>query len=159
MELYNLAEHCDYGNLKSEMIRDRLVVGIQDDALSQRLQLDPNLTLDKAKKLVRQREAVQEQQQVLKGAPSSDLEELQRGYHRAANDTRRPQQQQSPKQFKQRQSEGKSCFRCGKGQHSREKCPAKDAICHRCHKKGHYGAYWLSKVDEVVSTIVPPVVV
>ena len=60
------------------------------------------------------------------------------------------EQQQSPKQFKLRQSEGKSCFCCGKGQYSRKKCPAKDAICHRCHKKGHYGAYCLSKVDEVV---------
>ena len=80
VELYYLAEHCDYGTLKSEIIRDRLVVGIQDDALSQRLHLDPNLTLDKAKKLIRQRKVVQEQQQVLKGKPSSDLDELQRGY-------------------------------------------------------------------------------
>ena len=28
VELYNLVEHCNYGDLKSEMIRDRLVVGI-----------------------------------------------------------------------------------------------------------------------------------
>ena len=29
MELYTLAEHCNYGALTEEMIRDRLVVGIQ----------------------------------------------------------------------------------------------------------------------------------
>ncbi len=44
------------------MIRDRLVVGICDNALSKRLQLDAALTLDKAKKTVkktvRQQEAV-----------------------------------------------------------------------------------------------------
>ena len=34
MELYRLAENCDYGPLKDEMIRDRLVVGIRDGALS-----------------------------------------------------------------------------------------------------------------------------
>jgi hypothetical protein len=34
MALYDLAENCEYGDLKAEMIRDRLVVGIQDDALS-----------------------------------------------------------------------------------------------------------------------------
>ena len=45
------------------MIRDRLVVGIQDLALSECLQLDPDLMLEKAKTLVRQREAVKEQQQ------------------------------------------------------------------------------------------------
>ena len=40
LELYNLAEHCNCGDLKSEMIRDHHVVGIQDLALSERLQLD-----------------------------------------------------------------------------------------------------------------------
>ena len=44
--LYQLAENCNYGELKSEMIRDRLVVGIRDDNLSQQLQMDPEMTLD-----------------------------------------------------------------------------------------------------------------
>ena len=48
MELYSLADSCEYSNLKDEMIHDRLVVGIHDDVLSQQLQLDPELTLDKA---------------------------------------------------------------------------------------------------------------
>ena len=48
------------------MIRDRLVVGIRDTSLSGRLQIDPELTLEKAKKTVRQKEAVTEQQ-LLKG--------------------------------------------------------------------------------------------
>ena len=48
MVLYELAENCDYGALKDEMIRDRLVVSIRDISLSERLQLDPALTLDKA---------------------------------------------------------------------------------------------------------------
>ena len=58
--LYQLVEHCEYGDLRDEMIRDRIVVGIQDSALSERLQMDPDLTLEKAKKLVCQREAVHE---------------------------------------------------------------------------------------------------
>ena len=65
MELYKLAEDCEYGTMKEEMIRDRLVVGIRDTVLSERLQLDPKLTLESAKKAVRQREAVKEQQQTL----------------------------------------------------------------------------------------------
>eukprot|EP00731_Ephydatia_muelleri_P021134 Em0013g861a len=65
MELYKLTENCDYGALQAEMIRDR-IVGIRDEALSKRLQLDPDLTLEKANKIVRQQEVVQEQQQVLK---------------------------------------------------------------------------------------------
>ena len=44
------------------MIRDQLVIGIQDSRLSERLQMDPDLTLEKAKKLIRQSEAVDEHQ-------------------------------------------------------------------------------------------------
>ena len=68
--LYHLAEHCEYGELRNEMIRDHIVVGIWDSVLSERLQLDPELTLEKAKILVRQREAVHEQQQFLSRKPN-----------------------------------------------------------------------------------------
>ena len=47
--LYDLAEFCEYGTLKGEMIRDRLVVGILDQALSEKMQTDPDLSLEKAK--------------------------------------------------------------------------------------------------------------
>ena len=77
MELYTLADNCNYGDLRDEMIRDRLVVGIRDAALSRQLQLDAELTLEKAKTKVRQREAVAEQQKVLKlNTPSAGLEEV-----------------------------------------------------------------------------------
>ena len=33
LELYRLADSCEYGNLKDEMIGNRLVVGIRDDFL------------------------------------------------------------------------------------------------------------------------------
>ena len=45
MEFYKLVENCEYGTMKSEMIRDRLVVGIRDTALSEQLQIDAYLTL------------------------------------------------------------------------------------------------------------------
>ena len=64
--LYNFIEHCEYGTLKEEMIRDQIVVCIRDSSLSERLQMDESLTLEKAKKLVRQRETVKEQRPFLK---------------------------------------------------------------------------------------------
>ena len=45
--VYALAEHCGYGDLWDELIRDRLVVGICDSKLSEQLQLDADLTLNK----------------------------------------------------------------------------------------------------------------
>ena len=42
------------------MLRDRLVVGIRDLSLSEKLQTDPMLTLEKAKTLIRQKVAVKD---------------------------------------------------------------------------------------------------
>ena len=56
--LYELAEHCGYGNLHNEMTQDRIVVGIRNSALSEKLQLDSKLTLESAVAQVRQSEVV-----------------------------------------------------------------------------------------------------
>ena len=64
--LHALAEHCDYGTLKDEMIRDRIVVGLQDSKLSEKLQLDSELSLAKAINHARQSEAVKKQQALLR---------------------------------------------------------------------------------------------
>ena len=58
--LYSLVQTCNYGALKEEMLPDRLEVGIADLGISEILQLDPDLTLEKAKKIVRQKKAVSE---------------------------------------------------------------------------------------------------
>ena len=93
MVLFGLAESCDYGEFKDQMIRDRLVVGIKDSGLSERLQMDPKLTVEKAMKMIQQKEAVHEQ--------------------RIALDSVRAKKQQSNKFIKP--SFNNTCGRCGKG--------------------------------------------
>jgi len=39
-DLHRLAEYCEYGTLREELIRDRLVVGVSDRRLSEKLQLE-----------------------------------------------------------------------------------------------------------------------
>ena len=65
-------ENCQYGELAQEMIRNRLVVGISDKALSEQLCMDGELTLEKAKTMIRQHEAVHEQRGMLQsnGSPN-----------------------------------------------------------------------------------------
>ncbi|XP_067040983.1 uncharacterized protein [Acropora muricata] len=48
--LFTLAETCQFRTLKEELIRDRIVVGIRNAVLSQKLMQDDTLTLDKAVK-------------------------------------------------------------------------------------------------------------
>ena len=142
MELYKLADNCNYGDRRDEMIRDRLVVGIRDASLSQNLQFDAELTLDKAKKRIRQQEAVGEQQRELNttAAERADIENIHSLSRRRQRDTTR---RDTPPR--------RTCIRCGGDLHPRERCPAKDATCHHCRKKGHYSAQCLTKrqVSEV----------
>ena len=150
-ELYTLAENCNYGAMKDEMIRDRLVVGIRDSTLSQQLQLDADLTLEKAKTKTRQREAVGEQQKTLSATgttSSTNLDQLH--FRRRQFSGKRPAQRHGDLRGKTKDAtQQKTCTRCGKGSHPREKCPAKDATCHRCSKKGHYGAQCLTKRKQI----------
>ena len=134
------------------MIRDRLVVGIRDTALSKRLQLDAELTLEKAKKSIRQRKTVKEQQTVLDGMNDANIDamhnsrvwggqrECQLGV--AQHRSNRPPLKQNEKQ---QSSSPKRCTCCGKEPHMRSKCLAKDAVCHKCQKKGHYSSLCCSK--------------
>lgn len=130
------------------MIRDRIVVGIRDTALSQKLQLDPDLTLEKAKTQVRQREAVQEHQQQMKGGfkTSSPVDAVPvRRYQQREQRNKTTKTYQHARSDRPGQSTSDKCPRCGKGSHPRQQCPARDAICHSCKKKGHYSACCLSK--------------
>ena len=139
-ELYTLADNCNYGDLRDEMIRDRLVVGIKNAALSQQLQLDAELTLDKAKTKIRQREAVVEQQKELKtpGGNSADIEHFhsRRRPMPADSRQRRPGHSRGDRNSQARDAPAsKPCTRCGRNAHPREQCPARDAVCHAATRK------------------------
>ena len=72
-DLYCLAQYCEFGVLKEELIRDRIVVGLADKKLSEHLQLKSNLTLEDAIAKARQSEAVKKQQGILQGNKSEPL--------------------------------------------------------------------------------------
>ncbi len=128
--LYSLAEHCGYGTLRDELLRDRIVVGIRDLRLSEKLQLDSNLTLEKAVNSVRQSESIKKQQPLLhtdvKVAQAAGVDEIKRKKGRKSQNSR----------YKQKQPP--SCTRCGRPQHSKSDCPAIKSACRKCKKIGHW---------------------
>ena len=70
--MYELSEHADFADREST-IRDRLVLGLLDQELSEKLQLESELTLTKATQLARQSELVKVQIREQRGlAHSSD---------------------------------------------------------------------------------------
>ncbi len=122
-ELYNLIDFCEYGNLKDEMLRDRLVVGIRDVGLSEKMQTDPRLTLESAKTLIRQKEAAKEHRKELHEDSAHSLHRVHAGKKQYNSRKSSPQYSRTDK-----------CTRCGRRRHSPgERCPATGAICHNCY--------------------------
>lgn len=137
--LYELSEHCDFGTTREEHIRDRIVVGILDKTLSQRLQLIPSLTLDKTVQEVRQSEEVKAQvdQQGERACAIQEVAQRHSSGGGARTKWRRPQRDKP--RDRDGDSEHRKCGRCGKTQHSQQdKCPARKSTCNRCGKSGHW---------------------
>ena len=147
-DLYCLAKHCNYGTLHDEMIRDRIIVGLLDSRLSEKLQLDADLTLEKAVNSARQSELVKKQQSVVRGAEGQTsqpitVEAVNKNHQRREKTQKQGQKKQNPStpSRSSQNQEPASCGRCGRSPaHSRFQCPAKEATCLNCKKKGHYQA-------------------
>ena len=60
-----MADNCKFGNMKDDMICDH-IIGIHNHQLLEWLQMETELTLAKAEKLIQQKAAVTQQQQSLK---------------------------------------------------------------------------------------------
>lgn len=155
-DLYALAEHCSYEELHDQTIRDRLVVGLRSAALSEKLQLDPYLTLEKAVTLSRQTEAIKLQQPLIRGEgavkPDLPVEAVHHGKPKQYKGRETGASRKRQLNITQGQPQAATCSRCGSSsKHDRAHCPAKDAVCRKCQKRGHYQRVCRSqaKVDVV----------
>lgn len=104
-DLYCLAEYCEFGTLRDDLIRDRIVVGIKDKKLSEQLQLDSKLTLEKAITKTRQSETVKRQQTFLletkSEPPPANGDRLSRGKGKdSKDDMKKPKKPTRPKDGK-----------------------------------------------------------
>ena len=112
------------------------MVGLRDNRVSEKLQLDPDLALKRALTQTRQHEGVKLQQSVIRGQKSESVDTVKLKRDRKAST---------------KHSSLQKCKRCGGNNHPKDKCPAKDSICHKCSVKGHWVKFCLSKpkINEV----------
>ena len=124
-----MVEHCQFNDINDELICDRLGVGLRDTRLAERLQLEPELTLEKAVNQPRQSEAVKKQQVLLTDDQSSHgVKETVDAVHNSK--FYRKKEQQKRKDQVHTATPNATCQRCGKSpSHARNSFPAKGAVC------------------------------
>ena len=142
-DLYCLSEHCEFGALQEELIRDRIVVGLQDVKLSEKLQMDSGLTLQSDINKARQNELVKRQQEIPRCGVSPATPEIDEVNEAKGKRDRRPRDSQYKKLTK--------CIHCGSTSenHLHLKCPVRDATCMKCNKRGHFAKVCLSTPKKV----------
>ena len=134
-ELQSLVKTCDYGD-PEDQVRDRFVAGLCDRTVKQKLQLNADLTLNKAVIMARQHEQVAEQL-------AQQLAQTQMGP--GVNEARvrrrsKPQQKPfSPAPSASAKTSSK-CSRCGYETHKSGRCPASGKTCVKCKKIGHFAS-------------------
>jgi len=127
-------QNTEIGASRDENIHDRIAAGILDKELSRNLQLMADLTLTLTMQTIRPSEEVAAQVS-LQGDTVGSVQEVR---YKRKNNWKPQQQQGKSKDRKWGLSENK-CGKCGKAQQSSdERCPAKKATCHNCHKMGHW---------------------
>ncbi|KAL1472741.1 hypothetical protein MTO96_022794 [Rhipicephalus appendiculatus] len=116
------------------MLRDRIVAGINDEAMQRRLLESPDLTLDTAKKTVIAMEAANKDSRALSTAMPMTVA--------PTNAVSRDTGKQKHKPV--------SCFRCG-GEHLAAQCRHASSVCHKCRSKGHLARVCKGKAVTVTS--------
>ena len=72
-ELRSLSEYCNFGATLDDMVRDRLVCGVNDNAIQKRLLAEPSLTYQKAVELALSIETAAQSMRELRSKPETGL--------------------------------------------------------------------------------------
>lgn len=110
--------NCEFGALADELLRDKIVIGISDMGLRQKLLAEENLGLTKTINICKAFEQAQKQVQMMNNMiEDSGINIIKKEKYVNQNTS--------------------NCTRCGR-QHDKNKCPAFNEICNTCSIRGHF---------------------
>ncbi|CAL1289586.1 unnamed protein product, partial [Larinioides sclopetarius] len=130
--LKTLASSCEFGEQEESLIRDRVVLGIRDSGLQERLLRETELTLQKAAEFVRTTEISKKHLQSINGSSAIAVDVVRQG--KTANMKDKNFRTVKKTNFKTEQYD---CLKCGK-KHRRAECPAYGKTCLLCKQKNHF---------------------
>ena len=139
-----LAEGCDFDTITpDEMLRDRLIFGIRDSKVRERLLRESKLSLAKTDEIHRAAESMQTHMKIvgdLTEPEANKVDQERMPNWRKSEKTTRKRQQQGPGR------RGKECEKCGyQHQENSESCPSIGQECLKCGKRNHFASRCKSK--------------
>ena len=128
------------------MLRDRLVVGINDENIQKRLLSEKDLQFEKARDMaIGMESAAKNARDIAKTinietstsqiSPTSNVHNITKSKQNYKTKGKLFNKSAQPTQTPTKRT--KRCYRCNGTDHDQQRCKFKDAICHYCHKKGH----------------------
>ena len=130
-ELKSIGGLCRFQDTLPDMLRDRLVCGVNDGRIQRALLQEHNLTFERALEIAQSIEAAANDMQRLKIQPSQD-QIVHRVYSKQTPTT----------------SSTTPCYRCGSSDHQQTVCRFRSATCRACGKKGHIAKVCRSKQQQ-----------
>ena len=142
-----IAEHCAFGDTLADMIRDRLVCGVNDKNIQRRLLQEADLTYKTAHDIAIAMESAAKNIYDLGGlkptiTSQSQIQHINR--QTAPSAQRQKHTGSNPPSHHDRHNNHTvdrrptiTCHRCGLPGHLAPDCKFKDRVCHTCGKKGH----------------------
>ena len=153
-ELKKLAKSCEFGELTNSLIKDRMIIGMKDDALRQRFlqeSTDRELSAEKVVEATKIKEISKTQMQHIKHRSTEDVNFVHtkniEKQHKYSNNYKIDD--------KVKNSYGnRKCSRCDL-KHEPRQCRAYNTKCNLCNKTGHWAKCCRNKkfnVNELTST-------
>lgn len=145
VDIKKLSKTCEFADNKDDMIRDRIVLGIADKGLQEKM-LKNNMKLEDAIELCRATELARGQSKDMR----RDI--VEQVIHEVGKTRKEyPAASNNKNQNYKRQQRRNTCNRCNIG-HGKGKCPAFGKTCNNCQKPNHFAiACRMKKIKSIVT--------
>lgn len=141
MDLKLKSQSCNFGALADSLVRDRIVMGVRDKRLREKLLGETDLTLEKAIQVCQAREVTQTRIKSMDCSQSNAGHTVSDGDRvaivRAKATRQRGGEKQAQTHTRRSSAETRPCIRCG-GERQPRQCPAYGKECHFCGMKNHF---------------------
>ena len=150
-ELKRLAKNCEYGELTNSIIKDRILEGINNDSTRARLLREKDLSLERCVEIRKAAEVADKHMKTLTEQPrkTEDIDAVSRSGKKHRRETRSGLARNGGKHKDQKFNNRLNCTRCGRGNHSYDKCPAVGKECRKCLKLNHFMSQCRSRDKEL----------